>query len=156
MSAPNLVLREADQVMYGVLSIKAASALRAILSRQRLDDSDRDILRQAAEFLVDIADGVRIASTGTFRHGARPSRSMAALDFAEVPIDLLQIDGDRAQFFVEMADALSSAANNRLGQQRKHAAENALRFFDALHQVLQRQREQRRLIGSSARRRVAA
>src|SRR5262249_887986 len=74
MSAPNLVLREADQLRYGVLSIRAVSALRVILGRQRLDVPDREVLRQAAEFLADVAEGVRIASTGTFRHGARPSR----------------------------------------------------------------------------------
>lgn len=156
MSAPNLILREADQLRYGVLSIKAAGALRSLLERQRLDGDEREILRQAAEFLTEVADGVRIASTGTFRHGARPSRSMAALDFADIPIDLLPVEQDRAQFFAEMADAVLSAANNRLGQQRRHAAENALRFFDALHQVLQAQREQRRLIGSSTRRRATA
>jgi hypothetical protein len=126
------------------------------LAQRQLTGDEREVLRQAADFLRQVVDGARFTSSGTFRAGARPSQSMAALDFAEIPIDSLKVRGNRADFFAELASAVASAANNRVPAQRRQAVNDAIRFFEALHHALQLKRELRRQVGSSARRRVAA
>src|SRR5687767_2092511 len=140
MSAPNVMQREASLIGYGILSVKATSALRSALDQQPLSTDDREALRRAAEFLEEIAAGTQIATTGTWRQGVRPSRSMAALDFAAAPMESVRgsIRGSVPLFFAQMATAVASGANNRLGPQRRVAALTALRFFEAFQRSLQR------------------
>ena len=156
MSAPNLVLQEADQLRYGVLSAKASHALRAVLDHQPLKRDDREILRQAAQFLNAVVDGVRITSTGTFRAASRPTQSMAALDIAEIAIEALRVRGSQATYFGELATAVSSAADTRLTTHRRHIVGDAIKYFEALHRTLQQRRELRRHIGRISKKSLTA
>lgn len=155
MSAPNLVLQEAEQLRLGVLSARAANALQAVLEQRQLPEDERDVLFQAADFLTKVVQGARFTASGTFRAGLRPSQSIAALDFAEIPIDF-RIRGNRAAFYADMAAAVTAAAQSRVLGQRRGAAQHAVRFFRALDQALRLKREIRRQIGHSTRRRLAA
>lgn len=157
MSAPSTLLREASSVRYGVLSVKASNALRSALRRRALTDDQKETLRRAATFLGHISDGARIATTGTFRAGARPSQSIAALDYALGPIDALrsQIDEDIAPFFSRMARAVHHTADNRLANDERQVAKRALFFFETLHNSLLSERQVRRVALGRPRRRLS-
>jgi hypothetical protein len=148
VSAPSTVLRQASSFRYGVLSVKTAKVLRSALEDRPLTEEDRETLRRAAAFLIDISDGARIA-TGTIRARARghTSRSIAALDYALPPIEALhaELGDDIAPHFDRMARALNAAVSNRLTHEHHEVLRHALMFFEALRSSLVRDRRVRRV-----------
>lgn len=140
MSAPSTVFKEASDLNFGFLSVKASNALSAVLDHQPLSDDERQDLHRAAEFLEDVADGALVAIEGTFRQGARDDRSMDALSYALGPIDTLKElaqEENVSVLFANMSKAVHCAAEAPT-QAQTEDMKVAISFFDALYKLIVR------------------
>jgi hypothetical protein len=81
-------MRNAEEIGYGFLAVRASNALRDA-SKRPLSKDEGAVLEHAATFLNEIANGARI-SEGAVLDGVRPSRSIAALNVAMGPLEALK------------------------------------------------------------------
>jgi hypothetical protein len=147
MSAPSQLHRDAEELSYSFLAARASDVLQHALENQPLNQDDSEVLSDAALFLKAISDGARFTGSGTFRQGAIPSHSIAALDVAFGPIEALrQVASERD--LVSAFDDLSVAVNivRETGSAIQHEVEvqKARLFFEELSNWLESEFSTRR------------
>jgi hypothetical protein len=153
MSAPNQLLRDAEAISFGFMSARTSNVLRQVLENRQISADDMDVLGNAQLFLQDISDGANFTASGAFRHGANPSRSLAALDVAFGPLDalrhLVNQHEDVAAFFEDLAKAVSKVKATGSIEGVETQLQGALEFFEALNVWLSTELNTRKpLVGS--------
>jgi hypothetical protein len=132
MSAPRRAARDAGDLGYSFLAVRAARTLPVVGQRQLAAD-ERAVLTKAADFLSDISNGALITGGGVLE-GVRPSRSIAALNVAFGPLEQLrritQDDKEIATVFGRLSQAVRAAANAQLAEAQD--IETAQSFFSGL------------------------
>ena len=137
MSAPKLAMRDVNEISQGFLAERAALVLDQALKNKTLTADDLAVLRRAAAFLNEIADGGLNTATGQFTEGVRPSASIAALEVALGPLEtlkqLVRNDQDQiAPVFRRLATAVSSATSGRVRNPERDSIVEAHHFFDEM------------------------
>ena len=153
VSAPNQLLRDAEAISYGFMAARTSNALRQALDNQHISADDKEVLENARLFLQDISDGASFTASGAFRHGANPSRSLAALDVAFGPLDalrhLVNQHADVSAFFEELANAVSKVKTTGSTEGVEAPLQGAREFFEALNVWLSAELNTRKpLVGS--------
>jgi hypothetical protein len=136
MSAPRRAMRDAEEIRYGFLAAKASVALQQAMRNEQLTPDDLAVLAKASRFLSDIADGASILD-GHVLEGVRPSRSIAALDVAFGPLDLLKqlVDTEKdeiAPVFRKLSQAVSAVHDGAGPAELRPTITHAQQFFDGL------------------------
>jgi hypothetical protein len=148
MSAPGQLVQDAETISFGFLSAKTSDALAHALETDAVTPEHVEILEKAASFLRDISDGARFTMSGTFRPGAVPARSIAALDIAFGPIQslrkLVAQRNDLAAFFDELAQAVIEVKNTGHAHQVEVPVRAAQSFFEGLNDWLNLELRSRR------------
>jgi hypothetical protein len=135
MSAPKRAMRNAEEIGYGFLAAKASLALQVAQQRQ-LSADETAVLGKAATFLNEIANGAKI-SKGAVLEGVRPSSSIAALNVAFGPLEILKrlIKSDReeiAPVFIRLSQAVKAVQEGADPNTLKPTLSEAQEFFDGL------------------------
>lgn len=135
MSAPNPLFRDADSVSCGFMTARASNLLQRVLEKKPISTDEVALLSNAERFLRDVADGAQFTTSGAFREGANPSRSLAALDVAFGPIKVIRTlvqEANFANLFEELASAVSKAKETHSAEGIEDSLSRARQFFEAL------------------------
>jgi len=136
MSAPTPLFRDADSVSCGFMTARASNLLKRVLDKKPISTDEMALLSNAERFLRDAADGAQFTTSGAFREGANPSRSLAALDVAFGPIKVIRTlvrqEANFANLFEELASAVSKAKETQSAEGIEDSLSRARQFFEAL------------------------
>lgn len=136
MNAPNPLFRDADSVSCGFMTARTSNLLKRVLDKKPISTDEVALLSSAERFLRDVADGAQFTTSGAFREGANPSRSLAALDVAFGPIKVIQTlvehEANFATLFEELASAVSKAKETQSSEGIEDSLGRARQFFEAL------------------------
>ncbi len=142
MSATHQYAKEAEELRYGFLAVKAKEAINKSLKPTDLNQNDFDVLNNASSFLNSISEGARLVGTKDLQ-GHHSSESLAALTLALHPLESLQCiadDTDRsiADFFGALAKTLDNvvAANGRASEDQIPELQIAASLFAEIYHSL--------------------
>src|SRR5258708_6389652 len=135
MSAPKRAMRNAEEIGYGFLAAKASLVLKVAHQRQ-LSADETAVLGKEANFLNEIANGAKI-SKGAVLEGVRPSSSIAALNVAFGPLEILKrlVNSERAEIapvFMRLSQAVKAVQEGADPLPLRPTLSEAQEFFDGL------------------------
>lgn len=136
MNTPNVLFRDADAISCGFMTARASNLLRRVLDKKPISTDEVVLLSSAERFLRDVADGAQFTTSGAFREGANPSRSLAALDVAFGPIKvvkaLVEHEANFASLFEDLASAVAKVKDTKSPEGIEDSLGRARLFFEAL------------------------
>src|SRR6478735_8885316 len=137
MSDPNLQIRSAQTIKFGLLAARSSSAIDRAVAHQELSAEDQEILRRAEEFLRQVADGAAFVTSGT-QSGGSALGSTEALGYALKPIESLVFFKDREvpETFKLFARTVHEIAAGKASELDQSMVSGVRAFFERLYASL--------------------